>query len=89
LYHAIVAQAKTAGLAGATVFRGAEGYGSHSQIHTARIVDLAAELPLMIEIIDEPASIERFLPVLDAMVKEGLVTLDEVMAIRYRPGEKE
>lgn len=87
LYHALVAEGKAAGLGGATVFRGAEGFGAHNQIHTSRIVDIAADLPLLVEFIDREAAIERFLPLLDQMVGEGLVTIDPVMAIRYRGGK--
>lgn len=84
LYEAIVLEAKAKGLAGATVFKGFMGFGAHSRIHTAKILQLSEDLPVMVEIVDTPEKIEAFLPVLDGMVKEGLVTVEKVEVIRYQ-----
>lgn len=87
LYEAIVLAAREAGLAGATVLRGLEGYGARSRIHTARILRLSEDLPIVVEIVDSEARIAAFLPRLDAMVTEGLVTLERVQVLIYRHGE--
>lgn len=84
LYEAIVLEAKRQGLAGATVFKGFMGFGAHSRIHTAKVLQLSEDLPVMIEIVDTEERIRAFLPVLEGMVKEGLVTLEKVEVIRYR-----
>ncbi|HFB39022.1 MAG TPA: DUF190 domain-containing protein [Oceanithermus sp.] len=84
LYEAIVQKAREAGLAGASVFRGIMGYGAHSRIHSARLLRLSEDLPVMIEIVDEAEKIEAFLPVLDGMIAEGLVTLERVEVVWYR-----
>ncbi len=83
LYQSIVRRAHEAQLAGATVLRGALGYGRHSRIHTARLLEMSTDLPLVIEIVDEEERIEAFLPVIDAIVGEGLVTLEAVRIVRY------
>ena len=80
LYDAIVQRAREKGLAGATVIRGIEGFG-HNFIHTARIQRLAEDLPIVIEIVDQRERVEAFLPDLDEMVAEGLVTLEPVQVI--------
>lgn len=84
LYEAIVLEAKRQGLAGATVFKGFMGFGAHSRIHTAKVLQLSEDLPVMIEIVDTEERIRAFLPVLDGLLKEGLVTLEKVEVIRYR-----
>uniref|UniRef100_A0A7C2C320 DUF190 domain-containing protein n=1 Tax=Thermus islandicus TaxID=540988 RepID=A0A7C2C320_9DEIN len=84
LYEAIVLEARKRGLSGATVFKGFMGYGAHSRIHTAKVLQLSEDLPVMVEIVDEEERIRDFLPVLDGMVREGLVTLERVEVIRYR-----
>jgi len=84
LYEAIVQRAREKGLAGATVIKGIEGFGAHNFIHTARILRLAEDLPIVIEIVDQREKIEAFIPELDAMVSEGLVTLEPVQVILYR-----
>lgn len=86
LYEAIVRRAREEGLAGATVLRGMEGFGAHSRIHTAKILRLSADLPIVIEIADRPERIEAFLPLLDEMVREGMMTLEKVHIIAYRAG---
>jgi PII-like signaling protein len=87
LYEAIVHRAREAGLAGATVIRGLEGFGAHSRLHTTRILRLSEDLPVVVEIVDEAAKIEAFLPTLDEMVAEGMVTLEKVRVIAYRAPE--
>ena len=86
LYVAIVEEMRRAGLAGATVFKGILGFGAHSVVHAARIVDLSSDLPIVIELVDSEEKVAAFLPTLDAMVAEGLVTLEKVDVIAYKPG---
>ena len=86
LYEAIVIKARELHLAGATVLRGPMGFGAHSRLHTAKILRLSEDLPFVIEIVDSEENIERFLPNIDEMVEEGLVTLERVHVIKYRPG---
>lgn len=89
LYELIVEAARRRGMAGATVLRGTLGFGAHSRIHTAKILRLSEDLPIVIEIVDRPDRIESFLPELDGLMKEGLITLEKVRVIAYRPnGEK-
>ncbi len=87
LYTAIVEAARKAGLAGATVFKGIEGYGAHSIVHAARIVDLSADLPIVVEIIDSAEAIRGFLPGLTAMVADGLITLEDVRIVYRSEGQ--
>lgn len=84
LYEAIVLEAKRQGLAGATVFKGVMGFGAHSRIHSAKILQLSEDLPVMIEIVDAEEKVRAFLPALEAMVGEGLVIMERVEVIRYR-----
>jgi uncharacterized protein len=84
LYEVIVHRARERGMAGATVLRGQLGFGAHSRIHTAKILRLSEDLPLVIEIVDKPERIADFLPELDTMIDEGLVTLERVQVITYR-----
>jgi PII-like signaling protein len=84
LYEAIVEKARTLGLAGATVWKGFMGFGAHSRLHTARILRLSEDLPIVIEIVDAEEKITAFLPHLDEMVREGLVTLERAEIILYR-----
>jgi len=83
LYEAIVLKARELHLAGATVLRGAMGYGKSSRLHTSKILRLSYDLPVVIEITDSEEKINAFLPVLDEMISGGLVTLEKVRAIRY------
>ena len=83
LYEAIVLKAREHGLAGATVLRGIVGYGHSSKLHTAKILRLSEDLPLVIEIVDSDEHIEEFLPVLDDMMSSGLVTLEKVRVVQY------
>jgi len=86
LHEVIVHRAREAGLAGATVLRGLAGFGAHSRIHFARILRLSQDLPLVVEIVDRPERIEAFLPVLDELVQEGMITLEKVRVVAYRSG---
>jgi PII-like signaling protein len=84
LYEAIVLKARELHLAGATVLRGPMGFGKSSRLHTAKILRLSMDLPLVIEIVDSEEKIQGFLPMLDEMMKGGLVTLEKVRVIDYR-----
>ncbi|MFE2263952.1 DUF190 domain-containing protein [Streptomyces griseosporeus] len=88
LYSEIVHRAHAAGLAGASVFRGIEGFGASSLIHTQRLLSLSEDLPVAIVIVDTEERVRAFLPQLDELVGEGLVVLDECEVVRYagRPG---
>ena len=81
-----MASAREHGLAGATVLRGLEGFGAHSRLHTAKILRLSTDLPVVIEIVDTREKIEAFMPVVDGAVKEGLATLEKVDIRFYRSG---
>ena len=83
LYEAIVLRAREMGLAGATVLRGPMGYGRSSRLHTAKILRLSEDLPLLIEIVDAEARINDFLAVLGPMIGSGLVTLEKVRVVQY------
>ncbi|MBZ0277966.1 MAG: DUF190 domain-containing protein [Anaerolineae bacterium] len=89
LYEVIVEEARRRGLAGATVIRGVMGFGAHSRIHTSKILRLSEDLPMLIEIVDEAAKIEAFLPDLNSMIHEGLVTLERVQVVIYRDGHSD
>ena len=84
LYEAVVLRARESGLAGATVLRGVMGFGKHSVLHTAKILRLSEDLPIVVEIVDSLEKIERFLPLLDEMISDGLVTLEQVKVLHYR-----
>jgi PII-like signaling protein len=86
LYEWIVRKAREQGLAGATVLRGLEGFGAHSRLHTAKILRLSTDLPIVIEIIDTAERIEGFLPAIDEAIAEGLATLEKVEVRFYRSG---
>lgn len=86
LYEAIVLKAREMHLAGATVLRGPMGFGKSSRLHTAKILRLSMDLPLVIEIVDSEEKINEFLPVLDEMMQGGLVTLEKMRVIDYRAG---
>jgi len=83
LYETIVRKAKEAHLAGATVLRGPMGFGRHSRVHTAKLLELSTDLPVVIEIVDAEERIDEFLPTVDELVTEGLVTLEAVRIVRY------
>jgi hypothetical protein len=83
LYEAIVRRAREAHLAGATVLRGPMGFGRHSRVHAAKLLELSTDLPIVIEIVDGEEKINAFLPVVDELVTEGLVTIEAVRVLRY------
>ncbi|MCE5268792.1 MAG: DUF190 domain-containing protein [Planctomycetaceae bacterium] len=84
LYEAIVLRARERGMAGATVLRGIMGFGADSRMHTAKVLRLSEDLPIIVEIVDTPDRIAALLPELDAMMDEGLVTLERARVIVYR-----
>ncbi|MBI4249630.1 MAG: DUF190 domain-containing protein [Elusimicrobia bacterium] len=86
LYEAIVHEAKRQGLAGATAIKGFMGFGCKSHMHTAKLLRLSEDLPVIIEIVDSEEKINRLLPKLDEMVWEGLITLEKVQVVMYRAG---
>ncbi len=88
LYQAIVEMLREEGMAGATVLRGVEGFGAHSHLHTARILRLSEDLPIVIEVADTAEKIEAIMPKLDEMVTDGMVTLERVEVVTYRAQEK-
>ena len=83
LYEAIVLKARESHLAGATVLRGPMGFGASSRLHTAKILRLSEDLPLVIEIVDSEDNINGFLPTLDQMMTSGLITLEKVQVLQY------
>ncbi|MFO1499113.1 MAG: DUF190 domain-containing protein [Verrucomicrobiota bacterium] len=88
LYEAIVLKARELGMAGATVLRGPMGFGANSHLHTAKILRLSMDLPIVIEMVDSEENMKRFLPHVDSMVMEGLVTLQDVQVLKYRAGDR-
>jgi PII-like signaling protein len=88
IYEAIVLKARELHLAGATVLRGPMGFGAASRIHTAKILRLSMDLPIVIEIVDTDDKVQTLLPFLDEMMGGGLVTLDKIRVIHYREGKK-
>lgn len=88
LYQWLVEEARNKGLAGATVLRGMEGYGAHSRLHTAKVLRLSIDLPVVIEIVDTEEKIEAFLPIVDDVIPEGLATVERVEIRFYRSREK-
>jgi PII-like signaling protein len=87
LYDWIVRTARENGLAGATVLRGLEGFGAASRLHTAKILRLSSDLPIVVEIVDTEEKIEKLLPIIDAAVTEGLATIEKVEIHFYRAGK--
>jgi len=87
LYEALVLEARKLNLAGATVLRGPMGFGRTSRMHTAKILRLSEDLPIVIEIVDSKEKIDTFLPFVDDAVKDGMVTLENVRVLTYRAGE--
>lgn len=88
LYEAIVQEARKLHLAGTTVLKGCMGFGCKSHMHTAKLLRLSEDLPMVIEIVDSEEKIKNFLPLLDEMVPEGLITLEKVNVIMYRADKK-
>ena len=89
LYEWIVRKARESGLAGATVLRGLEGFGAHSRLHTAKILRLSSDLPIVVEIVDTEDKVESFLPLIDDAIGEGLATVERVEVRFYRSGRSE
>lgn len=88
LYEWIVRKARENGIAGTTVLRGLEGFGAHSRIHTSKILRLSVDLPIIIEIVDTLEKIEKFMPIIDETIEEGLATVEKVQIRFYRSGKK-
>lgn len=86
LAHALVERLRREGFAGATVLRGLAGFGARSVVHTAHLLELSQDLPLVIEVVDSEEHVQRLEPILDEMVGDGLVTLEKVRVLRYKPG---
>ncbi len=90
LYEAIVKRAREEGLAGATVLKGVLGYGASDHIRTSKLLDLSGDMPLVVEIVDEPDKIEAFRPIIAELMEQGgkggMVTLGDVEVIHYQPG---
>jgi PII-like signaling protein len=84
LYRAIVLKARELGLAGATVLRGPMGFGANSRMHTAKLLELSTDLPIVIEVVDSPEKLQTLLPFLDETVTEGLITIEDVKVLKYR-----
>jgi len=89
LFEWLVRRAREEGLAGATVLRGLEGYGANSRVHSAKILRLSTDLPIVIEIVDTIDKIEAFMPIVDRAVEEGLATLERVEIRFYRSRKKD
>ncbi len=87
LYEWIVRRARESGLAGATVFRGLEGFGAHSRVHSAKVLRLSSDLPIVIEIVDTSEKIEQFMPIIDDAIQEGLAILEKATIRFYRGGK--
>ena len=86
LYEAIILEARKRGIAGATMLRGLMGFGATSRIHTAKVLRLSEDLPVIVEIVDSEEKVTALLPLIDEMVQEGLVTLENVRVLQYRHG---
>jgi len=84
LYEALVVKAREAGLAGATVFRSPMGFGANSRIHTAKVLNLSTDLPVVVEIVDTELKVSAFLANLEGMIKGGMATLEDVKVLHYR-----
>jgi uncharacterized protein len=85
LYKTLVQRAHDMGIAGATVLHGPMGFGRHSRLHSARLAEVGSDLPVVIELVDTDAAIQRFMEVVDTLVGEGLVTLEKVRIVRFGP----
>lgn len=85
LYEAIVLEARKRGLAGATVIKGFMGFGAHSRIHTAKLLELSQDLPIIVEMVDAAEKIEAFVPDLEKMVHDGMITIEPAQILLYRP----
>jgi PII-like signaling protein len=88
LYKMIVNKAREAGLKGATVLRGSMGFGANSVLHTAKVLEMSSDLPIVIEIVDERAKIEGFLPFLEGTVSDGMITMEDVRIVAWKGRDK-
>jgi PII-like signaling protein len=88
LSTALVERLRREGFAGATVFHGVAGFGARSVLHTAHILRLSEDLPIVIEVVDSTEHVTRLTPILDEMVQEGLVTMEKVRVLKYSPGSR-
>ena len=88
LASALLERLRREGFAGATVFQGVAGFGARSVLHTAHLLRLSEDLPVVIEIVDTPEHVDRLVPILDEMVAEGLVTMEKVRVLKYAPGTR-
>lgn len=88
LYRALLERLRREGFAGATVIHGIAGYGASSVLHTAQLLDLSTDLPVVIEVVDDPAHMDRITEILDEMLDGGLVTIEKVRVLRYAPGTR-
>jgi PII-like signaling protein len=86
LADALVDRLRREGFAGATVLRGLAGFGARSVVHTTHLLELSRDLPIVVEVVDTEEHVDRLKPILDEMVSDGLVTLEKVHVLRYRPG---
>ena len=88
LYRALLERLRQEGFAGATVIRGVAGFGASSVLHTAHLLDLSADLPIVIEVVDDAAHVDRLTEILDEMLDGGMVTMEKVRVLRYAPGKR-
>jgi PII-like signaling protein len=88
LWRALLDRLRREGFAGATVVHGVAGFGARSVVHTSSLVELSADLPILIEVVEDEAHVDRLTEILDEMMKDGLVTVEKVRVLRYAPGEK-
>ena len=86
LADALVERLRREGFAGATVLRGLAGFGARSVVHTTHLLELSRDLPLVVEVVDTDEQVERLKPILDEMIADGLVTLEKVRVLKYKPG---
>jgi PII-like signaling protein len=85
---ALLERLRSEGFAGATVFRGVAGFGANSVVHTAHLLDLSGDLPVVLEVVDTEEHIEKLIPILDEMLDDGLVTMERVRVLRYKAASK-
>jgi hypothetical protein len=88
LHLALLERLRREGFAGATVFHGIAGFGARSVLHTTHLLRLSEDLPVVVEVVDSEAQVDRLIPILEEMVSEGLVTLEKVRVLKYAPGDR-
>lgn len=89
LYEWLAKEARQRGLAGVTVIRGMEGFGSHKELHTSKILDMSSNLPIMVYLVDTPEKIESFVDEIEAVIGEGLVTIEPLHMRAYKSGQRQ